>query len=173
MKRSSAPRPTRARGAGVTRPTTDALGFVITDIVRLMRADFTDRTRDIPLTPALHRLLFRVARQPGCRQVELASWLDVTPVTVGRMIDRLERQGLVRREREPGDRRVSRVYIAAGASTLLEQLNSRAEETRERAVRGMSAPERRTLLAALEKLRDNLQGAAPGVPAGRRGSHVR
>jgi DNA-binding MarR family transcriptional regulator len=165
-------RATAARSQGGAKAV-DSLGFLTADVLRLLRADFTARTRDIPLTPALHRLLFYVKREPGCRQVELAHWLDVTPVTVGRMIDRLERQGLVRRENEPGDRRVSRVYIAAGATGLLEQLNDRAQETRERAVRGMSVAERKALLTALEKLRQNLLTDAPTGATRRRSSRVR
>jgi DNA-binding MarR family transcriptional regulator len=95
--------------------------------------------------------------------VELAEWLDVTPVSVGRMIDRLEKQGLVRRASEPGDRRVYRVFIAAGARSLLAQLNDKAQQTRERAFRGMSATQRDELLAALAQLRDNLQSDSPAA----------
>jgi DNA-binding MarR family transcriptional regulator len=145
------------------------LGFLTSDVLRLLRADFVSRTGDMPLTPALHRLLINVDRRPGCRQVELAEWLDITPVTVGRMIDRLEKQKLVRRENEPGDRRVYRVYIAAGARSLLAQLNDKAQQTRERAFRGMSAAQRDELLDALAKLRENLQADSPAaIPRTRR-----
>ena len=144
-------------------PPPSQLGFLTADVMRLLRADFAARASDMPLTPALHRLLFNVDRRPGCRQVELAEWLEVTPVTVGRMIDRLEKQGLVRRESEPGDRRVFRVYTTTGAGPLLTQINAKAEQTRERAFRGMSAAQRRQLLEGLAVLRDNLQ-AAPAAP---------
>lgn len=174
MTRAASRPPRKARsipgGAGAGPNPQDALGFLLTDVVRLIRADFTARTRDIPLTPALHRLLFFVNRYPGCRQVELANWLDVTPVTVGRMIDRLERRNLVRRTRAPDDRRVSRVHVAAGAASLLEQLNERATETRERAVAGIAERDRTALLAALGRVRDNLQAGlpAPIAPEGKR-----
>ena len=138
------------------------LGFLTSDVLRLLRADFVARVSDMPLTPALHRLLFNVNRCPGCRQVELAEWLEITPVTVGRMIDRPEKQGLVRRESEPGDRRVYRVFIAAEAGPLLAQINAKAEQTRERAFRGMNAGQREALLAALAQMRENLQ-ADPAV----------
>ena len=162
-----------ARGpAGI--PAQSQLGFLTADVLRLLRADFAARASDIPLTPALHRLLFNVHRHPGCRQVELAEWLEITPATVGRMIDRLEQHGLVRRDSEPGDRRVYRVFIAPEAGPLLAQINARAEATRERALRGMSAREREALLGALAKMRDNLKAppalVAPGTrrkPIGR------
>ncbi len=73
------------------------------------------------------------------------------------MIDRLEQQGLVRRDSEPSDRRVYRVFIAAEAGPLLAQINAKAEQTRERAFRGMSAGQREALLGALAQMRDNLQ----------------
>ncbi len=138
-------------------PPQSQLGFLMSDVLRLLRADFASRASDMPLTPALHRLLYNVHRHPGCRQVELADWLEITPVTVGRMIDRLEQQGLVRRVDEPGDRRVLRVFIAPKAGPLLAQINAKAEQTRERAFRGMSEAQRAALLGALAQLRDNLQ----------------
>ncbi len=150
-------------------PSQSQLGFLMSDVLRLLRADFASRASDMPLTPALHRLLYNVHRHPGCRQVELAEWLEITPVTVGRMIDRLEKLGLVRRENEPGDRRVSRVFIAPKAGPLLAQINAKAEQTRERAFRGMSAAQRETLLGALAQLRDNLQPElVPATAATRR-----
>jgi DNA-binding MarR family transcriptional regulator len=150
-------------------PRQSQLGFLTADVLRLLRADFASRASDMPLTPALHRLLYNVNRHPGCRQVELAEWLEITPVTVGRMIDRLEQQGLVRRENEPGDRRSFRVFIAPQAGPLLAQINAKAEQTRERAFRGMSAAQREALLSALEQLRENLLPApAPAATASRR-----
>ena len=150
-------------------PPQSQLGFLTADVLRLLRADFAARASDMPLTPALYRLLFNVHRRPGCRQVELAEWLEITPVTISRMIDRLEKQGLVRRESEPGDRRVYRVFIAAEAGPLLAQINAKAELTRDRAFRGMSAAQREALLVALARVRENLQAdPVPGCATKRR-----
>jgi DNA-binding MarR family transcriptional regulator len=147
------------------------LGILITDILRLMRQDFARRTRAMPLSPALHRLLIHVQRRPGCRQVELADWLDVTPVTIGRMLDRLERQKLVRRENHPVDRRASCVYVDERAGELLSHLTEKANETRQRAVEGLSAQQRRELFAALKKVKDNLlTDDASSIPSHRAAS---
>jgi DNA-binding MarR family transcriptional regulator len=132
------------------------LGVLMADVLRLMRQDFAARTRTMPLAPALHRLLLYVQRRPGARQVELAEWLDVTPVTVGRMIDRLERQNLVRRQNHPADRRATCVYIGEGATELLGRLTAKANETRQRAVTGLTAPQRKELVAALQVVKSNL-----------------
>lgn len=138
------------------------LGALMADVLRLMRQDFASRTRTMPLAPALHRLLIYVQRRPGSRQVELAEWLDVTPVTVGRMIDRLERQNLVRRQNHPADRRATCVYIGEGATDLLGRLTTKANETRQRAVGGLTMQQRKELVAVLQLVKSNLS-----VPAGR------
>ncbi len=148
-----------------TEPEELLLGILVADILRLMREDFAARTRSMPLTPALHRLLFYVARRPGARQVELAEWLDVTPVTVGRMLDRLERQSLVRREAHPTDRRASCVYIGERATDLLAGLTEKAQQTRERAVQGLTSEQRRELLLALARVRSNFGMPGPVATA--------
>lgn len=144
-----------------TTPTPDEpeemmLGILMADVLRLLRQDFVSRTRTMPLSPALHRLLIYVQRRPGCRQVELAEFLDITPVTVGRMIDRLEHQNLVRRESHPVDRRATCVYVAEGAVELLSTLNEKASETRQRAVERLSAHQRRELIASLQTVKNSL-----------------
>jgi MarR family transcriptional regulator, transcriptional regulator for hemolysin len=143
------------------------LAFVASDMVRLIRADFALRTKRMPLSPALHRLLMNVDLEPGCRQVELAEWLGVTPVTVSRMLDRLEQQKLVRREGQPDDRRVSRVFVGTGATQLLARLNVEAQKTFERAFKGMTQAQRTGLLHTLGRIRENLSAQAPAVKASR------
>jgi DNA-binding MarR family transcriptional regulator len=143
------------------------LGILLADVLRLMRQDFAMRTRTMPLTPALHRLLIYVQRKPGCRQIELADWLEVTPVTVGRMLDRLERQKLIRRQNHPVDRRATCIYVGEGAGELLTHLTANASETRHRAVDGLSALQRRELISALQRMKSNLlaEQSAPAEPA--------
>jgi len=130
--------------------------YLMSDALRLLRAELAGRVRSRSLTPALIRLLFYVQRHPGCRQVEIADWLDIKPVTVGRMIDRLEKQQLVRREDDPEDRRVSRVHLAATAEPQMAHLEALGALAREHAFQGFSPRERDALLNALERVRDNL-----------------
>jgi DNA-binding MarR family transcriptional regulator len=132
------------------------LGVLLTDVLRLLRVDFYRRAHGVPLTPQLHRLLLVISRQPGCRQVQLAEWLDITPVTVGRMLDRLEKQGMIRRDGHPDDRRAVCVELAPGALPLVKRLTGFAGLTRERALQGLDDAERAQLLALLARVRDNL-----------------
>ena len=92
------------------------LGLLIMEAMRLMRADFGNRTRHVPLTLDVHSALMLLYRHPGCRQTLLARWLDVAPATVIRMLARLEKQELVRRETDPDDRRTVRIYLAPKAT---------------------------------------------------------
>lgn len=146
------------------------LGFTLRDALRLLQADFTRRAAEqgLRLTPTLHRVLFRVHREPGLRQVELAEALEVTPVTLGRMIDRLEQRGLVRRTRHPQDRRAIRLFLDRRGKRLMIQLAEIAWLTEERALQGFSARERSALRALLGRVRGNMVPATGGGRRGRR-----
>ena len=133
-----------------------SLGHLLADVVRLMRRDFYARASGLGLTPALTRLLFYVHKEPGQRQSELAQLLDVTPVTLCRMVDRLAARGFVRREPDPRDRRAVRVVEAPRARPLLARMTRTAALTNERAQRGLTRRERRELLRLLGALRANL-----------------
>ena len=138
-------------------PTDPSLGFLLTDLIRLMRADFRRRAEGLGLTPALSRLLFYVNQRPGCSQAELASFLDVTSVTVGRMIDRLERSGFVRRRADSHDRRAFRIHLDQAARPLVTRMNAILEQTTARATRGMPKREYIGLVRGLQMLRANLE----------------
>lgn len=146
--------------------------MLLTDVLRLLRADFYRRAPGIPLTPQLHRLLMLVHRNPRCRQVELAEWLELTPVTVGRMLDRLEKQQFVRRDSHPEDRRAVCVELEPRALPLVKRLAGIATETRERALEGLEATDRTALINALARVRENLQ-REPGVRSKKDAAHGR
>jgi DNA-binding MarR family transcriptional regulator len=136
------------------------LAFLLADVIRLMRRDFRARAGSLGLTPALSRLLFYIAREPGSRQADLAATLDVTPVTLGRMVDRLVARGYVRRRPDPEDRRAQRVHVAPRGEPLLARMTEIASLTSEHAMRGLAAADRRRLHDALMMLRTNLSEEA-------------
>lgn len=138
------------------RPVEPSLAYLLGDVVRLLRRDFYARTTEIGLTPALTRLLFCVHRQPGARQSELAAQLDVTPVTLGRMLDRLAARGYVRRRADRTDRRAVRVHLAPGGTPLVARMARTRDLTVARATRGLSAQERAHLVELLGRLHRNL-----------------
>ena len=132
-----------------------SLGFLLADVLRLSREEFRRNAKGLNLTPQLSRLLFYVD-QPGCSQTELATFLDVTSVTVGRMIDRLESCGFVRRLEDASDRRTFRIHLDRGAAPLLKRMNSILAQTTAHATRGFSEAEHAALVRSLERMRSNL-----------------
>lgn len=136
------------------------LGYLLVDAVRLLRRDFRTRSKGMRLTPALAKLLFYIHREPGSRQTELAQRLEVTPVTLGRMIDRLVERRYVRRVPDPADRRALRVYIDRAGEPLVGRMDRQSIETTARAFRGFSRTEQAALLGQLNRICANLSDGA-------------
>jgi DNA-binding MarR family transcriptional regulator len=84
--------------------------------------------------------------------------LDIEPITLVRLLDKLEAAGLVERRPDPSDRRVRRLFLTEATGPLLEQLQELAAETRETALVGLSDAERQQLTDLLMKVRGNLSG---------------
>lgn len=135
---------------------TGALGFLLADVVRLMRREFRVQAAGLKLTPALARLLFHVDRQPGCRQSDLAALLEVTPVTLGRMIDRLEQRELVRRAPDPDDRRAVRIFLTKTSRPLIAKMDAIVDRVTGRATAELSSAEHALLVRLLTRVRDRL-----------------
>jgi DNA-binding MarR family transcriptional regulator len=89
--------------------------------------------------------------------------LEIEPITLVRLLDKLEAAGLVERRPDPNDRRVRRLHLTAATGPLLEQLQGLAAEAREAALSGLSDAERRHLTDLLMKVRTNLSGK-PSAP---------
>jgi len=138
--------------AGMSEP----LGFLISDVGRLLRREFDARARRIGVTRAQWRTLKILARQPGCNQGMLAEMMEVEPITVARMIDRLEEAGLVERRRDPADRRAWRIHLTAASEPMIDQLRTIGEDLGDDALSGLSGVERETLQDMIERIRLNL-----------------
>ena len=143
----------------------DTIGFLLNDAARLMRKDFERRTRSVGLTRAQWQTLFHLARNEGCNQVTLADLLEVEPITLARVIDKLEACGLVERRPDPSDRRARLLFLGERAHPLLEQLRALGAETREIALAGISEDERTLLMTLLTKMRANLTGREAATEA--------
>lgn len=138
------------------RPMSDSLGFLIGDVSRLLRRRFDERARLVGATRAQWKTLVTLSRNEGINQGGLADLLEVEPITLCRMIDRLEESGLVERRRDPTDRRAWRIFLTDAASPVLEQLRGHADAMFEWAFDGLDDADRSRLTAALERVRTNL-----------------
>jgi MarR family transcriptional regulator for hemolysin len=138
-------------------------GFLLHDTARLLRRDFERRSKDTGLTRAQWAVLAYVARNEGSNQAALADMLEIEPITLVRLLDKLEAAGLVERRPDPADRRVRRLYLTEATGPLLGQLQDLASETRESALAGLSESERQQLTDLLMKVRANLSGRDLGA----------
>ena len=91
------------------------IGFLISDVARLMRTAFDRRVRALGLTRSQWLVINRLHRRPGATQSELAEMLEVEKATAGRMVDRMEKKGWVVRRADAGDRRVNRLHLTQEA----------------------------------------------------------
>src|SRR5436853_1312302 len=95
---------------------------VLSDVARLMRTLADARARAHGMTRAQWMILVRLERQPGMSQNELAALIEVEPITVGRLIDRLEGRGLVERRPDASDRRIWRLHLTGDAAPVLKEI---------------------------------------------------
>src|SRR6476469_3545504 len=134
----------------------DHLGFLISDVARLMRTVFDRRVRRLGLTRAQWLALTRLHRRPGASQSELADMMEVEKATVGRLIDRLEAKGWVERRAQAGDRRINRVYLTAEAERVHKRIWRVAESTVDDALAELSQREATQLLKLLSRVKVRL-----------------
>ena len=105
--------------------------FLLHDVARLLRVDADKRARLHGMTRAQWGILIWLERQPGISQKELSELLGVEPITVARLIDRLESRGMVERRPDPRDRRIWRLHLLRPAHDVLHEIDDqRAEMTR-------------------------------------------
>jgi len=131
-------------------------GFLVTDVTRLMRKLFDRRALRFNLTRAQWRALKRLHHGEGIRQNELAEFLEMEPIAVGRVIDRLQKAGFVERRADPADRRAWPLYLMPGAHAVLDEMETISDELYRQAQRGIPAAELKTMISVLTRMKDNL-----------------
>lgn len=137
------------------------IAFLTSDVSRLLRKRFDVVSRRFGVTGPQWRMLAALRRTPGINQGALAQWLEVEAITAGRMIDRLEKSGMVERRADPNDRRAWRLFLTDAATPLLDELFVCATDVFEEAQQGFAPAERELLLSLLERVRANLLEETP------------
>lgn len=138
------------------QPPQRSIGFLMHDISRLMRRNFTRRTRELGLTQGQWQALKYLSWREGTNQAALADLMDIQPITLARLIDRLQEAGLVERRPDPSDRRSVRLHLTDAASPLLDELSRRANETKADLLDGIPQETQDQVIDALETMRSNL-----------------
>lgn len=133
----------------------ETLPFEIAETAHALRKAFDRRAVGLGVTRAQWKVLFRLTREPGLRQIELADMLDIEPITLTRIIDRLEEAGLVERVSDPTDRRAWRLHVTAKAQPLVVKLRAVADEMIADAFAGIDPKEIEITRQVLARVRDN------------------
>jgi len=135
------------------------VAFNINDVARLLKTYADQRARDFGMTRAQWAVLARVERSEGLKQCELADTLDLQPITLTRLIDRLCDGGLIERRSDPDDRRAKRLYLTPAARPVLDGLTRLGQDIMATVLAGIEPAAVEQLLAQLLTLKANLRGA--------------
>jgi MarR family transcriptional regulator for hemolysin len=134
----------------------DRLGFLIHDVQRLLRKRFETRASGLGLSSAQWRLMVRVAKEEGVTQARLAELLEIEPISVSRLVDRMAEGGWIERRADAADRRVRMIFPTAKASAAYAEVKSLAGEVYEESLVGVPPEDRRVLIRALDAMAQNL-----------------
>jgi MarR family transcriptional regulator for hemolysin len=147
--------------------------FLISDVGRLLRTYADQKARAFGMTRAQWAVLLRLERREGLKQSDLAEALDLQPITLTRLVDRLCDNGLIERRADPSDRRAKRLYLTAVARPLIDHIADRIEELSKTVLAGIEPAEIDRMLSKLGLARENLRQAidrsAPQQPVKRYG----
>jgi DNA-binding MarR family transcriptional regulator len=135
------------------------------DVGRLLGKRFEQLAAHHGLKRSQWRALCYVLNNEGMNQTHLADLLEIEPITVVRMLDRLEQRGLIERRQDPSDRRAWRLFLTEEARPLLAAIAPLGEATRAEALEGVAAEDRARLMETLIRMKSNLLAAcqAPTV----------
>ena len=131
-------------------------GYLVTDVTRLMRKQFDRRAVRFGLTRAQWRALKRVHHGEGITQNELAEFLEMEPIAVGRVIDRLQKAGFIERRADPTDRRCWRLHLLPKAHGVVDDMEQISSELFRQAQRGIAAADMKTMISVLARMKENL-----------------
>ncbi len=137
---------------------------LVTEISRLFSRDFTARVQDHGLTHTQWQALAVLSRNESIKQTVLADLLQVQPISLGRLIDRLEAAGWVERRRASNDRRAIQLYLTPKVGPILNKMTDAASLTREAALADFDTRERKQLIGMLKRVKANLAGSVSPEP---------
>jgi DNA-binding MarR family transcriptional regulator len=133
-------------------------GFLIHDVSRLLKRRFERAARHtgLPITRRQAAVMLYISRHEGVSQAEVANWLDIEPIALVRMLDKLHEEGLVERRAHPTDRRVRTLWLTPGAERVVARILEINQVIREEAFAGLAEGTRDEMIAALASIKDNL-----------------
>jgi MarR family transcriptional regulator for hemolysin len=140
-------------------PTTREIAINLMDVARMLRTYADQRARQFGISRAQWVVLMRLDRSEGLKQSEFAEILDLTPISLTRLLDRLADAGLIERRADPNDRRANRLYLMPAARPLIDQLAKLGNEIMDVVLDGLDGKANERLLRDLTLMKNNLRGA--------------
>ena len=133
-------------------------GFLVHDVSRLIKRRFDRKARQtgLPITRRQAAVVLYMTRNEGVSQAEVAGWLDVEPIALVRMLDKLHEEGLVERRAHPTDRRVRTLWLTAAARPVVTQILAINKAIRNEVFAGMPPDARDTVIDILDGIKENL-----------------
>ncbi|CDX46400.1 Transcriptional regulator, MarR family [Mesorhizobium sp. ORS 3359] len=153
-------------------PSSPNISFVLHDVARLLRKRFEQRSRAFGLTRAQWQVLAYLSVHEGIYQNRLADLIEIMPITLARLLDKMEARGFVERRPDPTDRRAWLLYLTPQARPLIEVMRSNGRKTRDEAFAGLSADAQQQLLQTLCLIKSNLLEACTQPAVDREKVHV-
>ena len=147
---------------------TPGLGLLLHDASRAVRKRFEEQSAEFGLSSAAWRMMVNVCKEGCAAQSRFADLLEIEPISVSRLLDRMELQGWITRDNDPKDRRVRLVLPTQKALDAFNHIKSIADEVYADALQGLGEAERLALMTGLSLIVSNLSNpetAALKVPA--------
>ena len=138
--------------------------FLINDVARLLKTYADQRARRLGITRAQWAVMARLEYHEGLKQAELAEMLDLQPITLTRLVDRLAASGLIERRADPGDRRAKRLYLTPQARPLMDRLAELGQDMMKTVLDGFDLATIERMILELSHTKENLKGAIAGKP---------
>jgi DNA-binding MarR family transcriptional regulator len=138
-------------------------GFILHDVARLLRTTYDRRVRELGLTRSQWWVLTHLFRKDGVTQSELAEILELEKPSLGRLLDRLEAKGWVRRQVDVKDRRAKRIFLTRAAEAPMGIMREIAAGVREDALSGLSTADRDRFVDVLLAIKSNLMAQPNGA----------
>jgi DNA-binding MarR family transcriptional regulator len=133
-----------------------AFGLLVRDVSRLMRKRFELKLGIAGFTQAQWSVVFALAQSEGANQSALAKLLDIEPITLVGLLDKLEAAGLVERRPSPSDRRARLLYLTQKAQPLLKKTETVRAELRREAFGDIPEPQQEQIITMLQVVKNNL-----------------
>ena len=133
--------------------------FTLSEVQRMVRAWADKEAARYGITRAQWAVLAKVERSEGLKQSELAELMEMQPITLTRLVDRLCDNDWIERRGDDSDRRVNRLYLRKAARPLLGKLSGLRSELTATALEGINPADAHRLLVQLETIKENVRNA--------------